>query len=460
VTAAARPTTGDAGATPWQSLSPDLAAALAVDGMQPRFHVAPASPEAVAQALLEAHKAGFAVSIRGGGTHLGLGNAPRRCDLVLALDGLRGVVEYRPRDLVAVVLAGTPLSLLQEEFARHEQWLALDPPSTPASTLGGILATNASGPHRFRHGTARDLVLGMQVAYAEGMLARSGARVVKSVAGYDLHKMHVGALGTLGVIVEVAVRLHPLPASRRVLLCPAPSSGMAAQLVAALMRRPLALGAIEYLNAAATRRLSALTGITLPGQDLLLVFCEGHARAIARQADEVAQVARRLGSAAAPCADDDAVASLAQAVAELGTARTAADSVLKLTVPPGSTMSALEELADLLQDATHGLYQQTSYPNGQATEAMPAIEVHAHAGSGVVHAVAALPEAAIAPLVGRGRAAARARRGHLIVTACPPQVKRGLDVWGPVSAAALVRGLKAALDPGNMLNPGRFAEGL
>jgi glycolate oxidase FAD binding subunit len=464
VTASSRVLAGDTGASPWQPLSPDEAASLIVDGLQPGFHAAPTSAEAVVLALRQAHRDGLAVAPRGGGTRLGLGNVPRRYDLALALDAVRGIVEYRPHDLVAVVLAGTPLTVLQEEFARHGQWLALDPPCAPASTLGGVLATNASGPHRFRYGTARDLVLGMQVAYAEGILARSGARVVKSVAGYDLHKLHVGALGTLGVIVEVAVRLHPLPASRRVLLCPVADMGVATQVVDALMRRPLALGAIEYLNAAAAHRLATLAGITLPGHDLLLFFCEGHPRAVARQADEVTHAAQQRSLTVDVLSEGEPAVALARAVAQLGTDRTGTNTVLKLTVPPGSTLLALEELAGILQRASAPSHDHASHWTGPlATETDPALtpmELHAHAGSGVVHAVATLPEPLIAPLVARARAAAGVRRGHLVVTSCPPLAKRGLDVWGPAGAPALMRGLKAALDPHQILNPGRFAEGL
>jgi glycolate oxidase FAD binding subunit len=421
--------------------------------------------------LRQAHTDGLAVLPNGGGTHCALGNPPRRADLALSLGAISGIVEYRPHDLVAVALAGTPLALLQEEFGKHGQWLALDPPCTPESTLGGVLATNASGPHRLRYGPARDLVLGMQVAYADGTLARSGAKVVKSVAGYDLHKMHVGALGTLGVIVEVAVRLHPLPMSRRAVLCAVPDASTATQLVGALIRRPLALGAIEYLSATAAQRLSTHTGISLPTSDLLLVFCEGHARAVARQADEVFQAARHLNIMAEVLVDSDPVAGLSRAVAQLCTARTAADTVLKLTVRIGSTLLALEELSGLLHATIAGSDASAGSQNGRRrggqgpggmkrNTSPPAIELQAHAGSGVVYAVATVREADLAPLVAQARAAAQAQRGHLVVASCPPQAKRGLDVWGPVSAPALVRGLKAALDPHNILNPGRFAEGL
>ncbi|MGH2408961.1 MAG: FAD-binding oxidoreductase, partial [Chloroflexota bacterium] len=337
--------------------------------------------------------------------------------------------------------AGTPLAAAQALFAEYGQWLALDPPFAATTTLGGILACNQSGPHRLRYGTARDLVLGMRVAYPDGTLARSGAKVVKSVAGYDLHKMHVGALGTLGVIVEVALRLHPLPAERRVLAC-GPREGASAwdamaSVVGRLLRLPLGLGAIEGLNREAVRRLAA-EGFAVPDSDLLLVVCEGHQRVVSRQADEVGRAAAAAGPRAEEIATGDQAARLIAALAESRAPRRVNEIVLKLSVPLGDTMPTLAELE----------------------AALPGAPLIAHAGSGVIHALPRFAAEATPALVTQLRAWARGRGGHLVVQHCAPEAKGELDVWGPVSAPRLVRGLKAALDPASLLNPGRFVEGL
>ncbi len=185
---------GDIAETTWSTPADDQAWKLAVDGRLPRLHAAPASAEELAGILHAAQAEALAVCPRGAGSKVTLGNPPRRYDLALETSALAGIVEYRPDDLVAVALAGTRLADAQAAFAAHGQWLALDPPYAGQTTLGGTLAANASGPHRLRYGTAKDLVLGMRVAYSDGTLARSGARVVKNVAGYDIHKAHVGAL--------------------------------------------------------------------------------------------------------------------------------------------------------------------------------------------------------------------------------------------------------------------------
>ena len=425
----------------WQVVSFDEAVRLAVEGMAPKFQAAPLTPEQVAATLRAAAAEGLAVRPRGAGTKMSLGNRSTRYDLALETGGLTSVLEYRPDDLVAVALAGTPLAAAQALFAEYGQWLALDPPYAATATIGGTLACNQSGPHRLRYGTARDLVLGMRVAYADGTLARSGAKVVKNVAGYDLHKMHVGALGTLGVIVEVALRLHPLPAERRVLACAAPSDiapwPAMASVVGGLLRLPLGLGAIEALNREASQRLAA-AGFAVPAGELLLVVCEGHPAVVGRQVDEVGRAAAATGLRTEEIATGDGAARLTAAVAESRTPHGADETVLKLSVPLGDTLPALAELV----------------------VALPGAPLIAHAGSGVVHALPRLAAAEVPPLVGQLRAWARGRDGYLVVQHCAPEAKIGLDVWGSVSAPRLVRGLKTALDPTSTLNPGRFVEGL
>jgi len=152
---------------------------------------------------------GGSVRIVGGGSKLGWGpqvDAERE----LSTAGLDRIVEHNAGDLTAVLEAGVPLAAAQEAFASEGQMLALDPPDRGA-TIGGVVASADSGPLRSRFGGPRDLVLGVRVALPDGSVVKSGGKVIKNVAGYDLGKLMAGAFGTLGVIVEVAVRLHPRP---------------------------------------------------------------------------------------------------------------------------------------------------------------------------------------------------------------------------------------------------------
>ncbi|HEY6469677.1 MAG TPA: FAD-binding oxidoreductase [Candidatus Dormibacteraeota bacterium] len=194
----------------------DADSADAVCGVQPSAVVSPANEAEVAAVLTAATARSLAVVARGGGTKLEWGAPPARCDIVLSTARIEGIVDHEPADLVCVARAGTTLAALQARLAStagFRQRLMLDPPQGDAATLGGVVATAASGPLRTRFGTPRDLVIGASFVLSDGTAGRSGGKVVKNVAGFDIAKLLTGSLGTLAVITELAVRLHPLPAA-------------------------------------------------------------------------------------------------------------------------------------------------------------------------------------------------------------------------------------------------------
>src|SRR5215470_6287352 len=184
-------------------------------GANPKMVLQPDGPEAVVAALRCAAQSSLSVAPRGGGTKLGWGNPIRSADLILSTLRLDQVLEHAWADMTATVQAGCRVSHLQQTLAEHGQRLAIDPLWPGKATVGGILATNDSGPSRIRFGSLRDLIIGATVALTDGTLARSGGKVVKNVAGYDLPKLLTGSLGTLGVIVEATFRLHPVARESR-----------------------------------------------------------------------------------------------------------------------------------------------------------------------------------------------------------------------------------------------------
>ena len=170
--------------------------------------------EEVATIARYAHANDLSIEILGAGTKRTWGN-PVTADILLDTTRLTGVREHSWQDLTATVAAGTRWADMQRTLAAHNQFVALDPLWPETATVGGILATNDSGPIRLKYGSLRDLVIGMTIVLADGTVARSGGKVVKNVAGYDLHKLMTGAYGTLGIITEVTFRLHPLPQHTR-----------------------------------------------------------------------------------------------------------------------------------------------------------------------------------------------------------------------------------------------------
>src|SRR6266699_2196962 len=269
----------------------------AVDGLLPRLVVTPTTVEEVAQivALTNAH--GLSLLKRGGGSRMSIGGLPERIDVLLETNRLTRLLEHEAPDLTCHVEAGLTLAALQAQLATKGQWLPFDPPDAEQATLGGLLASNASGPKRLRYGSARDLVIGLQVVQASGEVARSGGHVVKNVAGYDLNKLYIGSLGTLGVIVEANFKLQPFPTSEHTILLTFLNAADAMQTVMALLGSLLTPSAIELIDSRAASDMTDFFGLNLPtnGYTLAVNF-EGSVVAIDRQLDEMRSLARQNGA--------------------------------------------------------------------------------------------------------------------------------------------------------------------
>jgi len=414
------------------------AASYAVDGLVPQAVALPGTPEEVAEVMRLAHREGAAVIPWGGGTAMGLGNLPRRYDIALCLSRLSAVVEHEPADLTATVLAGRTLADFQDHLSSTGQFLPLDPPSLGEATIGGILAANASGPLRHAHGTARDLVLGLRFVQADGRIIRAGGKVVKNVAGYDMCRLLIGSLGTLGVIVEACFRLTPLPKTQLTLAVTVPSAQEAYRLAG--QAAGLSLRAVELLNAAAAGELeepalSLSKGLpAVPeGGFVLLLTTAGPPEAVERARNGVSALARATVLEGAATGLWQAVGRIAQPPSPAIVART---SVLPSRAP---------ELIERIETI------------GRETSRPPRIACHLTAG--IVHSVWPTgdePEADL-QLATRLRQAAASLGGTMVVEAAPPALKERLDIWGePGPDFPIMRRLKEQFDPQGILNPGRF----
>src|SRR5690349_1035185 len=188
------------------------------------------------------------VLFRGAGTKMSWAGRPHDPDLVLETTGLGQLLEHNPADMTASVQAGMPLRALQDRLDEAGQWLALDPPTEPeGATVGGLLATGESGPRRLRYGALRDLVIGVTLVLPDGTVAHAGGHVIKNVAGYDLSKLVYGSLGTLGLIAEVVLRLHPLPETTATVVVPSSAQEATARSLA-LLAGPLEPAAVDWVG--------------------------------------------------------------------------------------------------------------------------------------------------------------------------------------------------------------------
>jgi glycolate oxidase FAD binding subunit len=186
-------------ALPGQEINVEQQRRLSVDGLLPSTVIRPKDADEAARDLHDCDQVPAALVVWGGGTQVRLGAPPRRYEVAFSTEKMTRLLEYEPADLTCRVEAGMLVSNLQAALRARGQRLPLDPPHPERATVGGMVAANTNGLSRGRYGTVRDWVIGIAVAYPSGKVARAGGKVVKNVAGYDLMKLHIGALGTLGV---------------------------------------------------------------------------------------------------------------------------------------------------------------------------------------------------------------------------------------------------------------------
>ncbi len=395
----------------------------AVGGVGPSLVARPRSTAETAQVLAAAASHHLSVVPRGHGTKMAWGRPPERVDLVLDTSGMDQVLDHAAGDLIVEVQAGTRLAEVQSAVAGAGQRLALDD-TGPGSSVGGALATGASGPLRVAVGTARDLVIGMTAVRADGVVTKSGGRVVKNVAGYDIGKLLIGSYGTLAVITSAVFRLHPVPAARQVVQVGVDSPDDVHRLAHAVIHSQLVPAAVEV-------EWPASTGATL---SLLL---EGTPAGVG---DRTAALLTLLGPGATSSAElpdrwarhpwDDG-----------GTG-------LKLTF-------ALSGLRAVLATA-----RACGRDRGACVGAVPSLS--GSAGAGVLHAALppGTPPAQVAETVRRLRAVCTEHGGAAVVLTAPRDVEEAVDAWGPVPAIDLMRRVKDQFDPEHRLAPGRFVGGI
>jgi glycolate oxidase FAD binding subunit len=373
----------------------------------------PATFEEVASLLALASSEGRTVRARGGGTKLGWGHVVQGADAALDLrtTALDRIVEHNAGDLTAILEAGVTLSQAQETFAQAGQMLALDPPGGPAATIGGIIATGDSGPLRHRYGEPRDLLVGVTVALSDGTIARSGGKVIKNVAGYDLAKLFAGSFGTLGVILSGSLRLHPLPVARATTLGGSADAATLAAAATSLAGAPLELEALDV----AWRS----------GRGGLLARSAG-AEAASR-AKRVALLMRDAGLDQIDVAHDDDALWARQ--------RSGQRSVERAIVRVAARPTALAEVLRICDQCDGTLV-------GRAALGETFIELDPDA---VSRLRAALP-----------------RGARSVVLDSPVQLRSSLDPWGTSDDAAigLMRSVKARFDPAGACNPGIFVGGI
>lgn len=401
--------------------------AITVDGVQPKLIVEPGSAEEVGHVLRIAKEAGFGVIPRGGGTKMNWGSAPHKAELLLSTKRLNRVVEHAWGDLTATVEAGYTVADFQQVLAIHKQRLAVETLWPERATIGGILATNDSGASRIRFGSLRDLITGITVVLADGTIARSGGRVVKNVAGYDLPKLMIGALGTLGVITEATFRLYALPAATQTICFVATSIEAAHKIMLAVLDSSLVTTGLQL----------SVGSDAAPEIAVRLESHEAHSATPESLANSIIALSRQ--TEIKQIAATDEVWNKSEAMWK----NSDQSLICKVSVLPTQLALICQLISDFAEQ------RGTRWSIVAQGFGLCALRLDLASAAGAADAVNAL------------RAEIEQSKGSLIVLGCPAKVKPHIDVWGSVGdSLPLMQRVKREFDASGVLNPRRFVGGI
>jgi glycolate oxidase FAD binding subunit len=398
--------------------------ALRIDTLTPSFIIKPESTEEVCACLKACGEFAAAIVPAGAMTWLECGNPLRAADVILSLERMNRVIEYSPPDLVAIVEAGVPLNEFNVLTKEQRQWLPLDFAGTPQSTLGAIASTAATGALRLGFGTPRDYVIGLRLAHIDGTESKSGGRVAKNVAGYDLNKLYVGSFGTLAVITGLNLKLRPLPERDATMMIVAKESAKLLDLA----KRAFA-SVIQPASIFLATRLPALASQSA----LLIRFIESEA-AVEYQLNELAHLLDEDFQASA-LNDKDAEMIWQQVV----NVDQLAGIGVRLSVP----LAKVTWMFQLLQQM---------HKDGFAS-----VDI----GTGIIRLSFQAEDAKAVELIRAMRMLATGIDGSLFVERAPASVRAEADAWGDIgNLAKLMKGVKYNFDPQSLLNVGRFVSGI
>lgn len=443
-------------------LSDEQIAAYTFDGYVPKAVVLPASVQEVQEVLQFAVKQNLSVIPAGAGTKLSIGNLPQKVDVVLATTSLNSVVEYEPADLTVTVEAGIRLRDLQADLAKHRQYLVLNPPYADRCTIGGIVATNASGSFRLRHGTARNQVLGLRVVQADGTVVKSGGKVVKNVAGYDLNKLYIGAFGTLGIITEVTLKLSPIPVRQAILTADFQNVQDATDTGLSIVgSQTLPMFVNLFINAENPQlradKSPTQSELTRPHREMKwndaqepiikkAIGFGGDPETVAWQLTQCQEIMEQNGAIGVTIIEGESLQHFQEAVQEFPANNKNTEKVVaKLNLKRTDIAEFAAQIVEA--DWTHD------------------VQMMALLGSGVLYVT--IPVASdtdyqsFANALTQLRQTVMSKQGNLIIEVAPPELKRHIDVWGSVEGTlSLMKQIKAKFDPTDLLNPGRFVSSI
>jgi glycolate oxidase FAD binding subunit len=433
---------------------PDQLKAYAIDGKKPKSVVTPATIDEVSKVVAYASQEHFAIVPRGNGSKMKMGGIPKKVDIVLSTRRLNRITDRDCENLTLSAESGLTLGEVQQGLAKVGKgyFLPLDPPFTDQATLGGIVATNSSGPKRLLYGSARDMMIGAKAVFPNGDIVVSGGKTVKNVSGYDMCKLLIGSYGTLGILCEMTFKLLPLPEKEATLGLSFAALEDADDFVRELRGGQLIPSSIEILNGLAVQKMKSSISMPPNGNYLVAVGLEGVAESIDRQVSEMSEMGKKHGTLEAVTLDAEKHQTFWVALRDFSSRLTDEDSNV-ISMKSNFLISKCGDILGSYEKIARGLGIHCAFIS--------------HAGNGILYSHV-LPGKSIrskvdsfVELIEKLTAEAAKNGGGLVVESSPPSIKKKVDVWGQSRSDYLVvRRLKEQIDPAGILNIGRFVGGI
>ncbi|MCZ6555685.1 MAG: FAD-binding oxidoreductase [Candidatus Dadabacteria bacterium] len=414
---------------------------FSVENVQPGIVLFPNEIEQVSEIMKLASKESISVIPWGSGTKSALGNLPESVDVVISTKNLDLIIEHGAADLVATTQCGITLKKFQSALNKERQFLAIDPPHVGReATVGGIIATNDSGPDRLRYGTLREFLIGLKVVRPDGSIFKGGSKVVKNVAGYDLPKLYVGSLGTLGIIVEATFRLYPVPEYSETYIVGFSTLEDAHNTVSTLLRSDLVITSLEILNPELVGSLTKRNDLDFI-DDLytLAIGIKNVEKAVKDQISTLKIICNQNGGKGKliiGAQEEQLWEDIRDFPWELFKAERVVCKASVVVTQIPQVLTTLKKLTDE--------YGIKTYISARAGNGILIISIKGELSS-VIDSLNSL------------RSFVSSIGGHLILQEAPPEIKARVQVWGDFgSGLGIMKKIKFNFDPNNLLNPGRY----
>ncbi len=431
---------------------PDALKTHAIDGKRPKAILSPGTIEEVSKVVAFANEKNLSIAPMGNGTKGGAGGIPKKIDLILSTLRLNRITDSDCDNLTLSAESGITLNEVQSHLSKIGKgyFLPLDPPFVEKATLGGIVATNSSGPRRLLYGTARDLVIGMKAVFPNGDVVISGGKTVKNVSGYDLSKLLIGSYGSLGILCEMTFKLLPLPEKEATLVTPFAKLEEAVPFARAILQSQYLPASLEILNGKAAMQIHPSVGNGTPYW--VAIGLEGVTEAIDRQISEMGEMARQKGGLSPSILQSESHSNFWKGIRDFPTSIRQQGSPL-IGLKSNFLISRCGEVM--------ARYEQAAKESGIECALI------CRAGNGVLYTYLFVDKKgrsksdSLIPLIEEFSSIVRGHEGQLMLEFAPPDVKKKFDPWGGWRPDyEIMRRLKKEIDPKGILNPGRFVGGI